>query len=189
MIYRRPDDVVRRIIKGDTKNLPFDEDNEVTKGYHFEDQARVNARLEKHYTPICSVLEKECMKEKCRIYKKGQMGQFERGWVCKEYCVDFPKASFDSRYHVYLIGEDKIDFNASIEKAKEMKKQGAKYACLNCKKLYEQKRTEPYEDGHGGRMLEMCPCGSDLFSTIDELIADMQGIVNKEKKGSKKSKA
>jgi hypothetical protein len=40
--------------------------------------------------------------------------------------------------------------------------------CLGCNKAYKKKPTEQYEDGHGGRQLEMCSCGCDLFARFDD---------------------
>jgi hypothetical protein len=43
---------------------------------------------------------------------------------------------------------------------------GHVWYCLQCKTAYKKKPTEQYEDGHGGRRLEMCPCGCDLFDRL-----------------------
>ena len=51
---------------------------------------------------------------------------------------------------------------------KEAIAEGYKYYCLNCKRAFKEKPTQPYEDGHGGRMIEMCRCGSDLFGSFEE---------------------
>jgi hypothetical protein len=48
--------------------------------------------------------------------------------------------------------------------------EGYIWFCLGCNKAYKQKPTEQYEDGHGGRRLEMCSCGCDLFARLDEKI-------------------
>jgi hypothetical protein len=52
---------------------------------------------------------------------------------------------------------------------KEAHKKGYKYGCLDCGRLFKnQVRTEQYEDGHGGRRLEMCYCGCDLFMDFEK---------------------
>ncbi len=48
----------------------------------------------------------------------------------------------------------------------QAKKEGYKYYCIACNKIYKEKRTERYEDGHGGRQIEMCSCGCDLFDNL-----------------------
>jgi len=41
---------------------------------------------------------------------------------------------------------------------------GKPYACLGCHSVYAVIPTEEYEDGHGGRLIDMCHrCGCDLF--------------------------
>ncbi|MBD3282104.1 MAG: hypothetical protein GF387_00640 [Candidatus Portnoybacteria bacterium] len=55
------------------------------------------------------------------------------------------------------------------EKIRELIEEGYKYVCLHCKTAYKSKRREPYEDGHGGRHIEMCKCGSDLFEELKNL--------------------
>ncbi|HCR41769.1 TPA: hypothetical protein DIV45_00105 [Patescibacteria group bacterium] len=40
------------------------------------------------------------------------------------------------------------------------------YYCLNCNKVYKELPVENYEDGHGGRNLQMCKCGCDLFADL-----------------------
>lgn len=37
------------------------------------------------------------------------------------------------------------------------------WICMRCDKKYVTKPGYEYEDGHGGRWIEMCSCGSDLF--------------------------
>ena len=43
---------------------------------------------------------------------------------------------------------------------------GNVWYCLKCNTVSKTKRTEQYEDGHGGRRLEMCKCGCDLFARL-----------------------
>ncbi len=40
------------------------------------------------------------------------------------------------------------------------------YYCFSCSRVYKTKPTQQYEDGHGGRGLELCRCGCDLFGTL-----------------------
>ena len=35
-------------------------------------------------------------------------------------------------------------------------------------RVYAETPLVEYEDGHGGRMLERCRCGSDLFVAVSE---------------------
>jgi hypothetical protein len=46
--------------------------------------------------------------------------------------------------------------------------EGCKYYCLNCHICYVHIPVEIYEDGHGGRLLNMCKCGSDLFAHLSD---------------------
>ncbi|MFH1956668.1 MAG: hypothetical protein ABIJ28_03415 [Patescibacteria group bacterium] len=55
------------------------------------------------------------------------------------------------------------------KKLKEFIKQGYKYKCLGCGMIYKVLPAEPYEDGHGGRELKMCRCGSDLFKKLEDI--------------------
>lgn len=174
-----PDKVVKKIInKKIDYNSTFGineitetiQKNEITKGYRFEDQARVNLTLEKNYAPMCSVLESECLKENCVLFHKGNIGKIGKAWVCREYKVDFLDAPFDSRYHVYIVGVDSIDVEKTLKNLKKLREKGAKHVCLNCTKVYQKKREEVYENGHGGRLLEMCTCGSHLFQDINSFL-------------------
>ena len=164
-------ETVRNILSGelDYDKRPYDEDNEVNKGWHFEDQARVNLALEKNHEAVCSALEKACSRESCALYKLGT-GKMKDGWACREYKIDFPSAPFDSRFHVALIGNEKVNAKDTIDNLMELERQGTRFVCLNCYRAYEKKPEEIYEDGHGGRYLEMCPCGSDLFESIREFM-------------------
>jgi hypothetical protein len=60
--------------------------------------------------------------------------------------------------------------NADANKrVKELIDKGYAYRCLGCNKVYKVKRQEPYEDGHGGRFIDMCgSCGCDLFQPLQE---------------------
>lgn len=45
---------------------------------------------------------------------------------------------------------------------------GYKHYCLKCHKVYKEVPKQTYEDGHGGRLIDMCRCGSDLFGLLEE---------------------
>ena len=49
---------------------------------------------------------------------------------------------------------------------KEAIKSGYICYCAKCNTAYKNVPTEQYEDGHGGRQLEMCRCGCDLFARL-----------------------
>lgn len=46
-------------------------------------------------------------------------------------------------------------------------KEGFKYYCLYCGRIYKKVPQVEYEDGHGGRWIDMCCCGSDLFEKLE----------------------
>ena len=182
VMFTLPREVVAGIISGevDYNLISGDSGNEGMKGFLFEDQARVNAMLERNHIPQCAVSEKDCLKNDCTLYKDGQIGKLDFGWVCREYKVNFPDASFDSRRVRWRVGTDKIDFVASLENVQALEKQGARHHCLGCNRLYNQKPKEWYEDGHGGRFLEMCGCGSDLFDDIGGLLERLSGTLSED---------
>lgn len=163
-----PKDIARRVILGelDYNKLPYDKDNEVAKGFYFEDQAKVNLELEKKHKAICTALEEACKREKCRLYTN-KSGKIPNGWTCAEYKVDFPDAPFDSRHHITLIGNKEVELGPTIKNLDELARQGGRYVCLGCYYPYHKKPEQFSEDGHGGGYMEMCFCGSDLFETIE----------------------
>jgi len=55
------------------------------------------------------------------------------------------------------------------QKIKELIEQGYRYRCIKCNTAFKEKRQEFYEDGHGGRFIDMCRCGCDLFQRLDEI--------------------
>jgi hypothetical protein len=164
-------ETVRKMLDGelDYDEVPFDRENERTKGRKFEDQARVNLALSPRHVPICIATGNPCEKDDCELFDH-KSGRLPDGWVCKEYKIDYPDVAFDSRYHVSHIGEDKLDIPATLVNLQALVEAGAKYICLGCHKVYQRKPEQEYEDGHGGRDLEMCGCGSDLFEDIDSFI-------------------
>ena len=176
-MFLLPKHIVKKIILGelDYNDRPYDEENEIAKGWHAEDQAVVNKRLEKDHKPVCTVLEEICRKQACEFYST-RSGSIENGWSCSEYKVDYPTAPFDRRLHLPLAGEDRIDWNETIKNLEDLAKNGGRYVCLGCTQVYQDKPTEPYETGHGfPDLLEICPCGSDLFETIKGFIKIVKG--------------
>lgn len=169
-----PQKMVKEVIAGlvDYDSLPCDRENEKAKGFMFEDQARVNLRLRQNHIPVCRALEKECKKETCPLFAR-KSGKIPDGWVCREFQIDFPEAPFDARCHVSMVGVDRIDWEATIENLEGLRREGANYICLGCRRVYVEKPLEWYEDGHGGRNIKMCSCGSDLFETIYEFIKNL----------------
>jgi len=69
---------------------------------------------------------------------------------------------------------DKYFIKRSVKKLTQLKSQDYNWVCANCHKVYKQKRQEPYEDGHGGRYLDMCRCGCDIYLTIDKMIEELK---------------
>lgn len=178
-----PDETVRKIISGEesydylfrgAEITEIVRTNEIAKGYKFEDQARVNSSLGRNYNPMCTSLEAECLKNQCALFKEGSAGKIKDAWVCREYKIDFPDADFDSRYHVAHIGTSSIDVDATLKNIGRLMGLGGKHICLGCHKIYEKIREERYEDGHNGRMLQICTCGSDLFEKIGDFLARMK---------------
>jgi hypothetical protein len=55
------------------------------------------------------------------------------------------------------------------QKVKELIEQGYRYRCLGCNRIYKQPRQETYENGHGGRTIDMCVCGCDLFQKLEDM--------------------
>lgn len=57
---------------------------------------------------------------------------------------------------------------ARQQRIKELMGEGYRWRCLKCNTVYKEKRVELFEDGHGGRSLDMCRCGCDLFQKLSE---------------------
>ncbi len=68
----------------------------------------------------------------------------------------------------------KKNFEESINLLESFKEKGYHEVCLGCNTVYKKKPKQDYEDGHGGRCLEMCRCGSDLFEDINETILKLK---------------
>jgi len=62
---------------------------------------------------------------------------------------------------------EKLENN--LKKLENWEEKGYKWVCLGCNTIYKGKPEELLEDGHGGRYIKMCRCGSDLFDTIDAI--------------------
>lgn len=169
-----PGSLVKQIITGevDYDNLPYNLKNERLKGYRFEDQARKNLLLADYCQPVCRALSTSCKKGECPLFAN-KSGNIPDGWVCREYQLDFPTAPFDLRYHVALIGVGDVDIQETKKHLEELVLDGARYICLGCKKVYATKPEKIYDDGHGGRMMEMCSCDSDLFGAIGSFIKNI----------------
>lgn len=68
--------------------------------------------------------------------------------------------------------EETLKFVVDEEAQKEIRKlmdQGYKWCCLKCGTVSKEKRVELYEDGHGGRSIDMCSCGCDLFQALEHM--------------------
>lgn len=119
--------IVKGIIEGriDYNGLPYDKENEIVKGYKFEEQAKVNLSLCVKYNPVCLTTGKPCGKDDCVLFTH-KSGKVLKGWACKEYQIDFPRAPFDQRYHVTFIGNDKIDAKETNKHLLDLKKEERK---------------------------------------------------------------
>ena len=183
-----PKEIVQEIISGKINHEDFQNNwpNKRDKENGFENQAKVNLFLEKNYNPVCSVLQENCRKEKCALFKKfDDTG----GWICEEYKVDFPSADFDLRYHVGLIGTDKPDVELSLKNLRELKKYGGKYYCISCGNIYAKTREELQKNNE--KILDPCSCEDFLFKTIDEFMdflekRELKKKLEKEAKDSEK---
>jgi len=69
----------------------------------------------------------------------------------------------------------------NLKKLEGWKKEGYMHVCLGCHTVYKEKRQELYEDGHGGRYIDMCRCGCDLFDTIEGTIEAIKSKIYKMK--------
>lgn len=55
------------------------------------------------------------------------------------------------------------------KKIKDLLAQGFVSRCMGCGQFFKKVRREFYEDGHSGRFINMCSCGSDLFQKLKEV--------------------
>jgi len=62
-----------------------------------------------------------------------------------------------------------IDNQKIKEKIGELLTDGYRWQCLVCGLVYKNKPQEDYEDGHGGRSINMCHCGNDLFGELKDI--------------------
>lgn len=68
--------------------------------------------------------------------------------------------------------KESIEFVPNQERQKKIEELiagGYGYRCLKCNRIYKTSRREHYEDGHGGRYIDMCCCGCDLFQKLEEV--------------------
>lgn len=72
------------------------------------------------------------------------------------------------------IMKETIRFIENKERKKKFEswlKEGYRARCVCCGRVYKNTPQKWYEDGHGGRYIVMCRCGSDLFKDLSEVIA------------------
>ncbi len=55
------------------------------------------------------------------------------------------------------------------EKIRILIEEGYRWKCLGCGGVYKDRPEQMYEDGHGGRYIDMCQCGSDLFIELKDI--------------------
>ncbi len=68
------------------------------------------------------------------------------------------------------------------ERIKKLIKEGYRWKCMDCGTIYKDKPEQPYEDGHSGRSIEMCRCGSDLFVSLQEVLEKCFVVIKVEPK-------
>jgi len=163
------DETVKEIIdkKTNYENVPKDKENEKIKEANLEKQARVNFLLEKAYSHVCKAIQEACRKENCLLYGIIKIDE-KQGWACREYKVDFPDADFDSRYHVPLVGEDRVNVLATIKHLETLKEKGARFYCVSCGQVYGKTREELKKEGK--RDSDVCNCEDFLFKPIENFI-------------------
>ena len=155
MLFVVPKEEILLVLKGkaDYEAILYNRANELLKGNKAKDQALVNLKLEAAgHIPVCLVTGEKCKKNCCPLYST-ELRNLKEGWICREFQVDFPSAEFDSRYHVLLVGTDRINKTASRENLKRLKEAGANFVCMKCRRVFAK---EP----------EICSCDSDLFQSI-----------------------
>ncbi|HRY36261.1 MAG TPA: hypothetical protein P5230_00060 [Candidatus Magasanikbacteria bacterium] len=155
-MFVAPASEILKVLKGKQgyEDIPYSRDNELLKGHKAKDQAIVNSKLESAgHSPICLATGEKCRKNCCPLYTSELRGDLKEGWICREYQVDFPTADFDSRYHVLLVGTNRIDKQESRKNLLRLKEAGANVVCMRCRQVFAK---EP----------EFCSCDSDLFQSI-----------------------
>lgn len=68
--------------------------------------------------------------------------------------------------------EESVEFVENPKRKEKVQKlidEGYEYYCLKCHGVYKRPRREFYEDGHGGRRIDMCTCGCDLFGRLEDV--------------------
>ena len=162
-----PKDITKKVILGklDYNKLPYNEENEVLKGFFLEDQAKVNLELGRQgHKPVCTALDEICMKEGCRLYSI-MGGKIKNSWSCKEYKADYPDTKFDSRHHITFIGNESIDLEKTVKNIEELARKGAGYFCKGCGQAYEKAPQRFVSECFGsGGYIDACSCGRmELF--------------------------
>jgi len=71
---------------------------------------------------------------------------------------------FETRARHLATVQDARDDWLRSDRGQKREEEG--YRCLGCGRVFESVPTERYEDGHGGRQLDMCRCGCDLFEAV-----------------------
>jgi hypothetical protein len=69
--------------------------------------------------------------------------------------------------------------SSNLKKLEDLKKEGYKYVCMGCNTVYKEKPERWYEDGHGGRYIDMCRCDCDLFGTVDGIMNIIKEQISK----------
>lgn len=77
--------------------------------------------------------------------------------------------------------------NSRKNTLRDVYNEGYRRVCIGCNTVFKPDcvRREMYEDGHGGRLIEMCRCGCDLIGHIVE--ADSKLYISPEPKLTEKS--
>lgn len=171
-MFLRSQDVIKGVLNGliSSQELPQNKQNEMFKSWLFKDQAQMNIDLSAH-VPICRALGYECMKEECVFFKNNIAGSEEK-WVCGEFQIDYPSASFDSRVHITFIGEDTIDMDKTREHLLYLMLQGARFICTGCKCVYQNipQSITGYDQFAKPLYNNLCDCGSEIFEPLDHFI-------------------
>ena len=170
-MYVRSQESVKSILEGQMEfNELSNTLNEMIKTWLYKDQAHMNRLLSSH-SPICRALKCECRKDDCVFFQKN-IADFEDGWICKEFQVNYPSASFDSRVHVTFIGEDTIDLQKTKDHLKYLMLEGARFICTDCKCVYQnipQSINGNYQS-EKSTFINLCDCGSEVFEPLDHFI-------------------
>jgi len=72
--------------------------------------------------------------------------------------------------------EETIQFIVDEKQKRALNKlidKGYTCKCVSCGKFYKEPPQEWYDDGHGGRNIDMCPCDSDLFTSLQDISCEI----------------